>query len=157
MDQLNEQLETILLKRHVTNAVLLVSKVFLFPKRYIICFIIASLAFVWCFEEAVAGHRVSLTNWVLGLLFLISPWVLVAFLYLLLRARTLSRIKLSLNHPIRYDLNNDRLSVCYFDGLKRELLWSEVTKYMKSSEVTVLYAAGRKAFIFSRTAYYLKR
>lgn len=145
MDQLNERIETVLLKRHVTKAVLLVSKELSFSRRQIIFLIIVSLVSVLFFG---LGH-LNFTDWTIGLFLIVCLWGMPAFLlYLILRVRNLNRLRLSLNHPISYDLNNNRVSVCYSNGLKLEFLWSEVTKYMKSSEVTLLYAAGRKAFIF---------
>ncbi|HTR40221.1 MAG TPA: hypothetical protein VMH87_01220 [Pseudomonadales bacterium] len=144
MDKLSEQLETMLLERHVINAISLISHELFLSTRNIILFIIVSLLSLILLK---VGH-LNVIDWMVGLLLLLSLWAAPAIGYLILRTRSLNRLKSNFNQPVTYGLNNDGVSVCYSDGPKRELSWSEITKHLKSPEVTVLYAARRKAFIF---------
>lgn len=142
MDQLNERIETVLLKRHVTEAAWLVFKERSFSRLRIILLIIVSLGGIvfWGFSHW------NFTDWILGLLLLVLMWGAPVFGYLVLRARTLSQHRSILNHLISYDLNHGGISIRHGDQ-KREYMWSNFTKHMKSPQVTVLYSTGRKAFI----------
>ena len=78
---------------------------------------------------------------------LIMPWGTLVFFYFILLIRILGQLRPILGRTIKYVLHDDRISWSTDHGVK-EVLWSDLDMYAKSSEVTLFYSSKTKRLLF---------